>query len=375
LGTLHEGATQLLDAVRPPDDADLAYRGLLRGQEALLGYGVTSWQDALLSKAHGVGDALEVYLRAVRDGSLRARVTGALWWERAEGIEQLESLDARRKRAAEIAPAERFVANTVKVMMDGVAENFTAAMSSPYLDAHGHSTDNSGLSFIDKDDLKSYVTALDAAGFQIHFHALGDRAVTEALDALEAAVEANGPNDNRHHLAHLQVVAQKDIPRFALLNASANLQALWACREQQLIELTFPFLEPELIQQHYPFGALERAGAHLVAGSDWPVSSANPMDAIHVAVNRVAGGRDDEPLGGEPAKLSLASAMTAYTAGTAYVNKREHTTGRIEVGLLADLVVLDRDPFALPANEIYQATVMSTWIDGTRVYSAPSTTE
>jgi predicted amidohydrolase YtcJ len=369
-GTLHEGAADLLTPVRPAIDEELAYRGLLRAQTGLLSLGVTGWQDACVGSAFGMPDILPVYLRAVANGDLLGRVTAALWWERAEGIDQLDSLLERRQRAAVLAHPERFTAGTVKIMVDGVAENFTAAMSAPYLDDHGHSTGNTGLSFIDSADLKRFVTALDAKGFQVHFHALGDRAVTEALDAVEAARAANGRTGNRHHLAHLQVVDDRDIPRFVELEASANLQSLWACVETQLLELTFPFLEPELIRQHYPFGSLDRAGVHLVAGSDWPVSSANPMLAIHVAVNRVAPGGGHPPLGDEREKLSLATALTAYTAGSAYINGRETSTGRIEVGYMADLAVLDRDPFAGAPEDIHLSTVESTWIDGRCVYDS-----
>lgn len=367
-GTLHEGATDLLSAVRPSIDDDLAYRGLLAAQADLLSFGVTGWQDACVGSAFGMPDILPVYLRAVANDDLLGRVTGALWWERGDGIAQLPSLLERRDRVAGLARAERFTASTVKIMVDGVAENFTAAMSAPYLDDHGHSTDNAGLSFIDSEELKRFVTALDAEGFQVHFHALGDRAVSEALDALQAAQDTNGRTGNRHHLAHLQVVDDRDIPRFVELEASANLQSLWACVEAQLLELTFPFLEPELIRQHYPFGSLDRAGVKLVAGSDWPVSSANPMLAIHVAVNRVAPGTDNPPLGEEREKLSLATALTAYTAGTAFINGRDTSTGRIEVGYLADLAVLDRDPFTGLSADIHQSTVESTWIDGQCVY-------
>jgi len=368
-GTLHEGATDLLGALRPDADPQMGYQGLLRGQSALLSQGVTGWQDAFVGAGFGLADTLEIYLRAIEEGTLLARTSAALWWERHQGSEQIPALVERRARAAAVGRPELFTASTVKIMVDGVAENFTAAMSMAYLDAHGHATENSGLSFIDREKLKAYVQQLDAEGFQVHFHSLGDRAVTEALDAIESAVAANGPSDNRHHLAHLQVVAATDIPRFAQLGASANIQALWACREPQLIELTFPFLAPELIEQHYPFGSLERAGADLVAGSDWPVSSADPLQAIHVAVNRVAPGRSDEPLGGEHEKLALASALTAYTFGSARICGREESTGRLEVGYLADLVVLDRDPFAGPSEEIGTTAVASTWIDGHRVYS------
>lgn len=173
-------------------------------------------------------------------------------------------------------------------MQDGIAENFTAGMLEPYLDGCGCATGNSGLSFIDPELLREAVRLLDRSGFQLHFHALGDRAVREVLDALEAARAANGANDNRHHLAHLQVVHPDDIPRFARVGAAANIQALWAAHEPQMDELTIPFLGPERAALQYPFGDLKRAGARLVAGSDWSVSSPNPLWGIHVAVNRIA---------------------------------------------------------------------------------------
>ena len=367
-GTLHEGATNLVESLAPPLDDELAYRGLLRAQEELFALGVTSWQDAWVGAQSGLADSLDVYRRALENGDLRARVVAALWWERDRGIEQLDDMLRRRDAIAAIGAPERLRADTVKIMVDGVAENFTAAMTAPYLDGHGHPTDNSGLSFIDPAVLADAVTRIDATGMQVHFHALGDRAVREALDALQAARDANGVTDGRHHLAHLQVVAETDVERFAVLGAAANLQALWACHEAQLDELTIPFLEPRLVERHYPFGDLQRAGVRLVAGSDWPVSSADPLAAAHVAVNRVGPGSDAEPLGSAAQKLDLATALSAYTAGSAYVNHREHMTGSLAVGLAADLVVLDRDPFAGPTDRIADTRVLSTWIDGECVF-------
>ncbi len=228
-----------------------------------------------------------------------------------------------------------------------------------------------GLSFVDPAALKAHVTQLDALGFQVHFHALGDRAVREALDAVEAARAANGPTDGRHHLAHLQVVHPDDIPRFNQLDAVANIQPLWAAHEPQMDELTIPFLGERRASWQYPFGELLRSGARMAAGSDWSVSSPNPIEGIHVAVNRAAPGAEGaeaEPLYGNNA-ISLAAGLTAYTAGSAYVNHHEDATGRIEVGRLADLVVLDRDPFAAPAEQIHEATVVATYIDGEAVYA------
>lgn len=368
-GALQEGASALFDEVRPEINAETGYQGLLRSQSELFALGVTGWQDAAVGTAFGMPDSMPIYERAINDGSLLAHVVGAQWWDRSAGIEQVQEKIERRDAIAARYPGKELDFSTVKIMVDGVAENQTAAMNAPYRDSHGHDTDNSGLSFIDPELLKDYVTALDAAGFQVHFHALGDRAVREALDAVEAARATNGPSDNRHHLAHLQVVASTETARFAPLDAVANIQSLWAVHEAQMDELTLPFLPDGAEEHHYPFGELLSNGAHLAAGSDWPVSSANPIAAIHIAVNRALPGSTNEPLGPPNQKLDLATSLTAYTAGTAYVNHRDHDTGAIVPGYLANLVVLEPNPFELDPSEIHTATVTSTWVRGTQVYA------
>lgn len=371
-GTFHEGAGDLFDRIRPPIGADLAYAGLLRAQEELIALGITGWQDAWVgSGLGGVQDVASVYRRALADGTLKVHVVGAQWWERTRGLEQVAEMARRRDEFAAL-DGGRLTLGTTKIMVDGVAENQTAAMLTPYRDVHGHDTGNHGLSFIDPERLRAIVTELDAAGFQVHFHALGDRAVREALDAVEAARSANGAHDRRHHLAHLQVVEEAEAARFAELEAVANIQALWATHEDQIDELTLPFLQDGAEARQYPFGDLVRNGARLAAGSDWPVSSADPMDAIHIAVTRVAPGLDAEPLGGAHQRLDLATAMAAYTSGTAYVNHRDHDTGYIRAGYLADLVVLQPDPFGLPVDEIHRSSVVATWIDGELAYSRTS---
>ncbi|GAA1352480.1 amidohydrolase [Streptomyces beijiangensis] len=369
-GTLQEGAVDLVARHMPLATPDEAHAGLLAAQEHLFSLGVTGWQDAMIGAFPGNPDNFGVYLRAAREGSLRARVVGALWWDRERGLEQLPELEERR-RTGQVG---RFNATSVKIMQDGIAENFTAGMLEPYLDNCGCPTGNSGLSFIEPALLAEAVCALDRSGFQVHFHALGDRAVREALDALAAARAANGAGDNRHHMAHLQIVHPDDIKRFAELEVAANIQALWAAHEPQMDELTIPFLGADRAALQYPFGDLARAGTRLVAGSDWSVSSPNPLWGIHVAVNRAvpreeSPGREYPPFFPEQA-LTLAQALTAYTVGSAWANHLDDVTGTVETGKYADLAVLDRDPFAHPAREIAETRVSRTYVEGQLVFAA-----
>ncbi|MEU1181087.1 amidohydrolase [Streptomyces sp. NPDC005820] len=367
-GMLQEGAVHLVGRLVPAPTPEEQLAALLRAQAVLHAHGVTAWQDAIVGAYANMTDPAPAYREARRRGLLTARVVGALWWDRERGAEQIPELVARREELS----GGRFRAGTVKIMQDGIAENHTAAMLDPYLTGCGCGSGTSGISFVDPGDLKKYVTELDALGFQVHFHALGDRAVREALDAVEAARTANGHRDTRHHLAHLQVVHPDDVRRFRPLGATANLQMLWAAHEPQMDELTLPFLGPERGARQYPFGDLLRAGATLAAGSDWPVSSPDPLQAVHVAVNRVS---PDAPAGTPEflpgQRLDLGTALAAYTAGSAHVNHLDDLTGSITVGKAADLVVLDRDPFTGPPAEIASTRVLQTFVAGKRVHAAP----
>ncbi|WP_407357918.1 amidohydrolase [Microbacterium sp. LTA6] len=368
-GTLHEGAMGLVNRLLPPEPLSRLQEALLMGQQYLHSYGVTAWQDAIVGTEYGdAGDPLPAYVAAGSSGALTGRVVGALWWDRSRGLEQIDDIVARRAAST----AGRFSARSVKIMQDGVAENFTAAMLEPYCDGHGHPREDSGISFVEPELLKEAASRLDALGFALHFHAIGDRAVRECLDAVEAALGRNGPRGNRHHISHIQVVHPDDIPRFRALDVTANMQMLWATLEPQMVDLTIPFLGDTRSAWQYPFGDLLRSGAALAAGSDWSVSTPNPLAAIHVAVNRRSAPTewegDYDPFLPEQA-IDLGTALAAYTAGSARVNHLDET-GTIAVGMLADLALLDRDPFEHPAEEIGLTEVLGTWVEGERVYEA-----
>ena len=365
-GTLHEGAATLVERLLPPHtdaDWDEAFRA---GQAYLHGFGITAWQDAIVTP-----DILAIYRRAASVGALTGRVEAALWWDRERGGEQVEEFVAVSRS---VAPGGRLRANSVKLMLDGVAETFTASVISPWLGQDGQPTANRGIDFIDPVELLGFVTGLDAAGLQPHFHALGDRAVRQALDAVAAARAANGPSDTRPHLAHIQVVHPDDIPRFAALDATANAQPLWACHDPQMDVLTIPYLGADRAAWQYPFASLLRAGARLAMGSDWAVSTPDPLVEMEVAVNRILRHRllhDPEPFYPSE-RLTLEQAIHGFTMGSAYVNHLDDSTGSITVGKLADLVVLDRDPFEMDTRVIADARVVGTFVGGAPVFEEPA---
>ncbi len=363
-GSLHDGAMDLVSSIVPPTTLEEQTEGLRAGQRYMHAFGLTQWQDAIVEPGE------EAAYRALGSaGELTARVVGALWWDRHRGLEQIDELIERRARG----PVGRFRPTSVKIMQDGVLETYTGAMLEPYLRSDGLPTTNRGPSMVDPAVLNEAVTRLDREGFQVHFHAIGDRAVRECLDAVEAARTANGPSDHRHHIAHIQVIHPQDIPRFAALDVVANAQALWAIHEAQMDELTIPFLGPERSGWQYPFASLLRAGARLAMGSDWSVSSPNPLLEMEHAVTRVAYAwrGEREPLLPDE-RISLDAALAGFTSGTAFVNHLEHETGTIEVGRLADLAVLDRDLFGPGAGPIGDARVVATFVDGVAVHEMPS---
>jgi predicted amidohydrolase YtcJ len=253
-----------------------------------------------------------------------------------------------------------------KIFADGVIESHTAALLEPYLDRPG----DRGEPILEQAEFDALAVGLDRAGFQIHIHAIGDRAVRMSLDALEAAAKMNGPRDARHHIAHLEMIDPADVPRFRSLGVAANFQPLWAYPDAYITELTEPILGPERSQRLYPIGSIAQSGALVVGGSDWSVSSLNPLEAIQVAVTR----RAPDDTNGDPwlpqEVIDLSTAIRAYTINGAFLSRQETLTGSIEVGKAADLVVLDRNLFQVPAREIHSAKALLTVLEGKIIFSA-----
>lgn len=368
-GMLIEHAADLVSSLIPDPDERHIRAALLAAQSYLHSLGVTAWQDAAVGQALGMPDSFEHYLALEDEGLLSGTVTGALWWDRDQGIEQLELFKTRRARAT-----GGFRATAVKIMVDGVCENLTAAMTRPY---RGHPRER-GMSLIERAELARIAAAVDAEGFDLHLHAVGDQAVRDCVSALDLPRREGW--DPRHQIAHLDLVDPADVSRFAQTGAIANIQPLWARMDPVLVETKLPYLDEAHQQVHFAFETLRRAGVALAIGSDWPVSSPDPLWGIHTAVNRTAPPADPhagdfrsqhEPLlPGEA--ITLGAALAAYTTGAARANRLDAERGAVRVGLAADLVVLDADPYATEAAGLGGIGVELTLAGGRAVYNRAS---
>ncbi|MDZ7311992.1 MAG: amidohydrolase [candidate division KSB1 bacterium] len=358
-GTLREAAMELVRKLLPEYTAEDCLDGLRRGLEMANRFGIVSFQEADADEK-----LLNAYAELDRRGELTARVVAAIHVDPRQGVEQIPHLKQMREKYH----SKKLRTHAVKIFVDGVIETRTAALLEPYLDTPG----DLGKANFEPQTLNELVAALDREGFQIHVHAIGDRAIRMALDAFECARTTNGSRDSRHHIAHLELVNPQDLQRFRRLGIVANFQPLWAYADKYITELTEPALGPERSRWLYPIASVLKTGAMVACGSDWSVSSMNPLDAIQVAVTR-RGLEDDTGTPWIPEERADLPAMIAgYTINGAYVNFEENHTGTIEAGKAADLIVLDHNLFEIPTHEIHKVKVLLTLLGGKEVFRDPS---
>ncbi len=358
VGSLQEGAMGLVDRHVPPATPAQRMDGLRYSVAMLNAYGITGLQDASVSPAE-----LETYAALDATGELSVHAVLAQWWERERGVEQIAGMEQRRKQFTN----GHVHATSVKILQDGVMENYTAAMLEPYLVAGSPR----GIPMLQPAALNAAVTALDAKGFQVHFHAIGDAAIRQCLDAVQGAGERNGASGLRHHISHLQLIDPADLPRFRALGVIANFQPLWAYPDPYITELTIPFIGEKRAAHMYPIGGMHASGAMIAFGSDWSVSSANPFEQIEVAVRRADSATPDGAVFLPDQRLPLPAAIAAFTINAAYVNGLEGEVGSIEVGKRADLAVLDQNLFAIDPRAISDTKVLLTLFGGKPVHGEP----
>jgi predicted amidohydrolase YtcJ len=363
-GTLRDDAGDLVLDALPRQDLDHEAAQLARLLDAMRATGITSVQDASVDE-----HLMQIYKRLYDQHRLDMRVRGCFHLQDLHQPAQslIDRAIAFRSRWA--VDPDFLRADAVKIFADGVIEypSQTAALLEPYLDGHGHATDNRGPSYFTQDNLDRIVSGADAAGLTVHVHAIGDRAVRAALDAFAYSRQRNGAGDGRDQIAHLELVDPADFPRFKELGVIANFQLLWAERDPYIVSATLPYIGAERSRYLYPARSLRDAGAVIAGGSDWNVSSFDAFEAMEHAITR-AQARGKPPLLPEQS-ITIQDAVDAYTINAAFALKQERTTGSLEPGKRADLIVIDRDVFAIDPGELHATRVLSTYLDGREVYS------
>jgi len=354
-GTLREDAIGLVARVVPARTGAELAAGLDRARKLANSFGITTVFSAATNEAE-----LRTYAAADSQGSLSVRVIAALHLGDPLPDSLLPKLQELRTRFT--SPRVRPLA--VKLFADGVIESRTAALLAPYLDRKG----DSGTPVYDPAALKDLAVELDREGFQIHVHAIGDRAIRMTLDAFAYSRARNGAHDARHAITHLQLIDSSDISRFRDLGVVANFQALWANGDEYLTRLTEPALGPTRSRWLYPIRSVVRSGAVVSGGSDWSVSSLNPLDAIETGITHRPPGDLTQPAWNPLERVDLPTMLAMYTINAAYANHIERETGSIEVGKLADLIVLDRNLFEIPVAEIHSVRVLRTLLEGKTIF-------
>lgn len=359
-GTLRETAAFEAEAQLPPPTDEFMLESLKDAQSYLHSLGITMIQDAYTTPRF-----LRIYSQAAHAGDLTMKVVAAQVTYPGKPASQVDELIKLRDKYA----YGHLRADSAKILMDGIVEAKTAAVLEPYAGTNDH-----GILNWKRADFAAIAQRLDQEGFQIHTHAIGDWAIRNTLDGLEAARQANGPSANRHQMAHLELIDPADMPRLQALDVTANFQPYWLYHDIWLETTTLPYLGPERSARLYPIGTVLKTGARLALGSDWPISSPNPFLGLEVGATHQNPKKPDESAWEPDERVPLETLLKAYTIGGAWINRAEKDTGSLETGKAADFIIIDRDILTVPIHDVGKTQVLSTYVDGKLVYQRPAGT-
>jgi predicted amidohydrolase YtcJ len=364
-GALKELATDLIDRVRPPLARAEKLLALRAGMKWANENGLTRVHAAGGHFASGDFEDLDLYDEMRRRGDLTVRMRIAYFLDppalRPSDLEAIES--ARKKYSGEWLSADE-----VKLRLDGVIESHTAAMLEPYSD----DASLKGKPFWEPVNYNAAVAELDKRGLQLFTHAIGDYAVRMALDAYEKAEQRNHTHDRRPRIEHIETVAASDIPRFGKLGVIASMQPLHSYPDSDTLDVWARNTGPDRASRAWAWKSISDAGGHLAFGSDWPVVTLNPWVGIQTAVTRQTA--EGTPAGGfvPEQRLTVEQAVDAYTLGAAFAGRREKTEGSLEVGKLADLIIISQNIFDINPHKIGATKVFTTIVGGHVVYQTDS---
>ncbi len=358
-GALKEGAQSLVSRLLTPPTREQKLDALRQGLKLAASLGITSLQNA-----SGTPEEFSLYEELEKSGELTVRFSMAFSVGERTTAEQIKAF-TELKNKYDLNPKLR--AASVKFVLDGVIESHTAAMIERYADLPQSSGIPFGETTMPPDIFGDLILKFDKAGFQIYTHAIGDRAVREALNAYQTALEVNKRTFNRHRIEHIEVISPDDIPRFAKLNVLASMEPIHA--DPGTADVWSKAVGAERLPFAFAWQSLLRSGARLVFSSDWPAAiSIDPIRGLHSAVNR-------RTIDGQPPKgwvpqqrISMVDALRAYTLGGAFSSFEEGIKGRIAPGMLADIVVFSQDLFKIDPIRIHETRVVMTVFNGKVIY-------
>jgi predicted amidohydrolase YtcJ len=319
-----------------------------------------------LTRVHSAGcdfEEFDLYDELRRHGDLTLRMYIAYFLNPPElRPKDLAAIEVARKKYT----GDWLSAGVVKMMIDGVVESHTAAMLEPYAD----DPSTKGKLFWEPDKYKAAVAELDKRGLQLFTHAIGDYAVRTALDAYENAENVNHTRDRRPRIEHIETITAADIPRFGKLGVIASMQPLHAYPDEDTLRVWAGNNGPDRASRAWVWNSIAKTGGHLAFGSDWNVVTLNPWRGLQMAVTRQT--TEGTPEGGwlPQERVTLAQAVEAYTLGAAFAGRREKTEGSIELGKLADLIIVSQNIFEIDPHAIVKTKVVKTVVGGRVVYQA-----
>jgi hypothetical protein len=358
-GTLREpAAMDLITKLAPERTLQDELDAITWASDQNLAAGVTCSMDAWVEDG-----MTEIYIEAAKTGHLKVDMNLTFLAQPGKWQSRVGYYNEMRELVAALPVEAGLTAKSVKFIGDGALSAGTAAILEPYLD---DPTSRGLLIWSDAEIIKAAIT-FDKAGLQLHIHAIGDAAVRQALDAIEAVIESNPEWDRRPVITHAQLIDPLDLPRFAALGVIANFQPLWTYLDPMNKELILPRIGETRNNQQYQLRKVIDSGAQVSFGSDWPITDFTPLVALAVPVHRQS--PDHQPPQGWSIEqaISIEESMHFYTAAVAYQLFREADYGTLEVGKVADFIVLDRNPIETKPHEVRDIKVEATYRRGKKV--------
>ena len=352
-GTLREPiAFDLILKHAPADSVESDLRAIKYACNELTSSGITTATECWVEPPMA-----EAYIAAAKSGALTLDMHLAFLVTPQNWQEQVAYIQEMRAEISRLPEPKRLKANTIKFLTDGALSSGTAAMINPYLD----NPESNGLKIWEDENLLAAISAYDLLKFQVHIHAIGDGAIKQSLNTIEEMTKTNSEWDRRPVIVHAQLIEPGDLSRFKELDVIANFQPLWTYLDPMNKELIEPRIGSERNNRQYQLRTLLDLETKISFGSDWPVTSQKPLDAIFIPVLRKLPGSKSEPWSKNEA-ITVEESLTAYTATSAYQLFDESEIGKLETGMRANFVILNKSPFETTSVE-----VKSVWIDGLEI--------